>query len=310
MNRTNKPRTQIRVLVTSLALIATVAPIASLAQLNRSVVEEARQKFEEQNYEEAADRYRQYLKDEAKDGNAWYMLGVTMLRLEEDEASIQYFRNAIKNETAILNSQYNIACAYAKIGENDRALKELETAVDYGFNNTGLISRDNDLRSIRGTEGFKQLLARTQNPVEHYSMGRTLTNLFGVWTVSDEGGTVGSATTNIMTKGYTQQFSLDLNAKGYLYLSLYFSTSDNSWYVSGADMEDTAYTGFAEVSKNRIRIEGARKDAEPSRLSIIWSDEEHADLRIEDRIDGTWQTRKSLQLTETVDLDPVANGGR
>jgi len=55
---------------------------------------------------------------------------------------------------------YNIACIYARQNKVDEAVSWLKKAIDKGFDNWELIRTDPDLRNIRGTEYYKELVQR------------------------------------------------------------------------------------------------------------------------------------------------------
>ena len=59
-----------------------------------------------------------------------------------------------------IHSAYNIACGYALLGENSKALDWLEKAADMGFTNFGEIERDADLKSLHGEERFRRLVEK------------------------------------------------------------------------------------------------------------------------------------------------------
>ena len=54
---------------------------------------------------------------------------------------------------------YNLACAYAKYGEKDKAFAALNKALEYGDTSKQQIENDADFNGIRSDERFKQLLS-------------------------------------------------------------------------------------------------------------------------------------------------------
>lgn len=56
---------------------------------------------------------------------------------------------------------YNIACAYGRIGDTPKALAALTQAVDAGFDNTGSLESDPDLAQVRLDPRSMELLRRT-----------------------------------------------------------------------------------------------------------------------------------------------------
>lgn len=56
--------------------------------------------------------------------------------------------------------RYNLACALNRLGKPVEALKELQMAVDNGMTNPEVLSRDEDLASLRETGQFQDILKR------------------------------------------------------------------------------------------------------------------------------------------------------
>jgi len=53
---------------------------------------------------------------------------------------------------------YNLSCMYARLGNNEEALKHLESAIDKGYGHKDWIEHDSDLDPIRESPRFKALL--------------------------------------------------------------------------------------------------------------------------------------------------------
>ena len=57
---------------------------------------------------------------------------------------------------------YNLACAYARMGEADRAIAALEHAFSEGLTEPETYLQGTDLASLRGDARFRALIARMQ----------------------------------------------------------------------------------------------------------------------------------------------------
>jgi tetratricopeptide (TPR) repeat protein len=57
---------------------------------------------------------------------------------------------------------YNLACAQARAGEKDNALKTLAEAVELGFTDGAHIKKDADLDSVRETEEYKKVIEKLE----------------------------------------------------------------------------------------------------------------------------------------------------
>lgn len=60
---------------------------------------------------------------------------------------------------------YNLACARARDGQRERALDALEQAIARGFHDRELLEHDDDLRSLRDTPRYRELLEQWRGPV-------------------------------------------------------------------------------------------------------------------------------------------------
>ena len=58
-----------------------------------------------------------------------------------------------------VNIIYNLACGYAQLGQKDKALYYLKTAVDTGLISTDILAKDSDLDPVREDAKFKEILA-------------------------------------------------------------------------------------------------------------------------------------------------------
>ncbi|MDZ4743970.1 MAG: hypothetical protein SGI98_11205 [Verrucomicrobiota bacterium] len=59
--------------------------------------------------------------------------------------------------------QYNLACSYALLRENQKAIKSLIKAIKLGYNDWDWMKSDPDLKNLRDTEKFKSLFTGGEN---------------------------------------------------------------------------------------------------------------------------------------------------
>lgn len=95
---------------------------------------------------------------------AYMLLGVAEMKLDNPDAALDAYRRS-----QLLNGQnadvhYNLACAYAKLKQRERAVSSLRTAVELGFDGAQFMLADEDLSSVFGPNDpeFKQLLGRAE----------------------------------------------------------------------------------------------------------------------------------------------------
>ena len=58
--------------------------------------------------------------------------------------------------------RYNFACSLARKGEGEKALDELEKAVDLGFRDVAMMAADRDLKSISDDDRFEEAMSRAE----------------------------------------------------------------------------------------------------------------------------------------------------
>lgn len=90
-------------------------------------------------------------------GRAWFSRG---MRRHEDERwseAADAFRKAVDAGYRVPTSAYNLACAYARMGDRDNAFVWLRRAADEGFALESYLRRDEDLRSLRGDPRLPEL---------------------------------------------------------------------------------------------------------------------------------------------------------
>jgi len=85
-------------------------------------------------------------------------LGFMLLVAGKDKDAAKYYEKAV-NLQPNGHDFYNLACAYAKYGEKDRAFAALNKSLEYGYTSKHQIENDADFTLIKSDERFKQLLS-------------------------------------------------------------------------------------------------------------------------------------------------------
>lgn len=114
--------------------------------------------------EEALIEYRLALRATEKhvklnpdDARAFTIGAVSLIRLGEPEAGLEWAERAVTIDPDDAGIQYNVACLYALEGEKTRAIECLENAVKAGFAHREWVEKDPDLDSLRDDPRFKTL---------------------------------------------------------------------------------------------------------------------------------------------------------
>jgi hypothetical protein len=76
-------------------------------------------------------------------------------------------------------AQYNAACCYACMGAVEPGLEALQVAMSVGFDDFSKIRSDPSLKALQGSDKFKKLLDKYDEPVFDMSAFKAFTNMFG-----------------------------------------------------------------------------------------------------------------------------------
>ncbi len=60
--------------------------------------------------------------------------------------------------TGSAGAHYNMTCVYAKQNKKEEAVGSLKQAMDKGFKDRSIIAKDLDLKNIRGTEYYANMM--------------------------------------------------------------------------------------------------------------------------------------------------------
>jgi len=117
--------------------------------------------FGGREYPQAAQAYSEYVKAHPNDAVAWMRLGLSQANMK-DPAAAGSLEKAVQLGMKSPTDLYNVACGYALIGQNEKALDALARAVAAGFDDRRLLETDTDLASIRDTDGFRAILGKVK----------------------------------------------------------------------------------------------------------------------------------------------------
>jgi len=90
-------------------------------------------------------------------GEAFYSVGKELLSVESYTAAAEAFQKSADAGYRVATSLYNEACAFARDGRSEEALDLLEKALLAGFDDAGLVRKDDDLDNVRSEEKYQEL---------------------------------------------------------------------------------------------------------------------------------------------------------
>jgi tetratricopeptide (TPR) repeat protein len=121
---------------------------------------EARERKSTREQDEAravAVRYERLVARAPESGEPYFDMGLDLLRADRYDLAAKAYQQSIDRGYRVATSLYNQACAYALVGNNDKALALLRQALDSGFDQPGTLAKDDDLESLHGDPRFSAL---------------------------------------------------------------------------------------------------------------------------------------------------------
>lgn len=145
----------------------------------------ANQLVRAQKWAEAVTALEGITQSEPKNGRAWFLLGNSYHQLGKyEKAAVAYEKNIpiSNNPTAM----YNLACAYSRLKNNDKAFEWLEKSLKNGAAPTVNLKTDEDLANIREDGRFKkmeEIADRAVKPCLYSAEARQFDYWLGEWDV-------------------------------------------------------------------------------------------------------------------------------
>lgn len=87
-----------------------------------------------------------------------FELAMIYLRIRQDRQAVGLLLKAIESNPFFAIAYYNLACAYATLGELDNGINALGQAVANGYEDLGWIEKDGDLDPLRKHPGYQKII--------------------------------------------------------------------------------------------------------------------------------------------------------
>ena len=91
------------------------------------------------------------------------------MRSKEWAEAVEVFKQILEKDPTDSSSLYNCACAYALLGKKKEAVEYLVRSVEAGYIDFAHIEADPDLDSIRGEEGYKNLIIQKETYLSRHA---------------------------------------------------------------------------------------------------------------------------------------------
>ena len=150
----------------------------------------ANELFKNQQWNEAARAYEEVTREEPNNARAWYQLAMSRFSLEQFETAIAAFQKNIAL-TKNPNAMYNMACAYARLGQKEKAIESLKQAIENKgppfINPAG----DSDLAILKDDPRFQEIvtsLDQQRHPCMYSAEAKQFDFWVGEWDVFNTQG--------------------------------------------------------------------------------------------------------------------------
>lgn len=140
--------------------------------------------FQAQKWEEAAKAYEAITRAQPANQRAWYRLAYALHANGQYSAAVEAYQKIVANNNPTVF--YNLACAYARLNDKDKAFEWLNKAVNAGFTQPAQLNSDADLASLREDGRFKDvqaLLVKSATPCMATPEHRQFDFWIGEWNV-------------------------------------------------------------------------------------------------------------------------------
>ena len=167
--------------------LSVAAPVVS----QEPTLKDANAFFQAQEWEKTVAASAAITKREPANAQAWFLLAHAQHNLKKYREAITAYAECDKLGYAPQVTKYNVACAYALLGERDQAFAWLEKAVAAGFNDVPTLKSDDDLASLRADARFAKLIEtadRARRPCEYDARARQFDFWLGEWDVETQQG--------------------------------------------------------------------------------------------------------------------------
>ncbi len=117
-------------------------------------------------WEQAAQAWSEVLEQDTQNGEAAHWLGYSRHMLGDYEGSLAAWKHQRTVGYQKENAEYNMACAYAMLEQEDGTLQHLVAAIQCGFDDKDQIEGDSDLDLIRHGAHLEELFAAIDDVAE------------------------------------------------------------------------------------------------------------------------------------------------
>lgn len=276
----------------SLLVVVACSQSGSSGSVNPDVAK-ANELFQAAKYAEALPLYRKLAEVPNSPAQPWMRLAFCQLQTQDPKSAIASYETALKKGGPAGYIHYNTACAYARLGEKQKALNAIEQAVTARFGQASQYESDEDFATLKGEAKFIELMERFTHPIKGLKGADAMDLWVGEWNVTVNGQPAGH---NVITK-VLGGFAIEerwTSAGGGKGQSLFtFNAKEGTWRQLWIDDKGWVVDGIGVPIENGIRFEGMSLYPSGSKSKMRTTLSKNADGSVRQFIetegpDGTW----------------------
>ena len=284
-----------------------VSASQALAQTNpnQAMLDEANKFFQARDWANAAKAYEGIAKKDPANFQAWNRLGSIYHSSGKYDKAAAVFEKAVAINPSGPVVQYNLACAYARMNNKDRAIEVLNKLAPSGVFQPEQISADADFAGLQSDPRFKEVLAqaqKTSRPCTASPEFRQFDFWIGEWDVVSNGSNQPAGKSSVqLLLGDCVIFenwtgALGVNGKSF---NIY-NTAEKKWRQTWVDDRSTftEYTGEFKDDRLEYLAEsvGANNQIQKLRMTFFKQSADRVRQLGEVSTDGgkTWSTQYDL----------------
>lgn len=144
-------------------LVHSTLAYAATNTIDSAARAEANAFFQQQNWKNAAARYLAIVKEEPKNGGAWFRLGVALHGEGKFKEAIESYKQALQLNFQTTSATFRLARVYAVLKQPQKALDELHSVVRGGFavSRQGL-EMESDFDAIRRESRYEKIVSEAE----------------------------------------------------------------------------------------------------------------------------------------------------
>lgn len=224
---------------------------------------QAGEHFQQGEWQQAASGYAALVKLDPQFRQGWFRLGFAQHSLGNFSEAATAYQKAIALGAPPI-AQYNLACAFARLGKTDSALDMLEQSLNAGFTQQTTLESDTDFASLLDNARFKELnqrMLRAAFPCKYDPRYRQFDFWIGEWEVYNPAGQKVGTNSIQQILGSCVLLENWTSGAGSMGKSFNtFNTSTGTWQQTWVDDQGTVIELAGVLKGKTLTLEGTTRD--------------------------------------------------